>query len=113
MITQEEYKNALKVVNEYKLQLINERHRLFVELEMVESHVRIANLTPETPIFSSNISFRLMNVLKAGFDIDDSTPIKFFEGKSVKELLKFRSFGLKSINELQRLCSDAGVFLLP
>lgn len=115
-ITYEQFQEALKVVNEYKTQL--EEHYKTTK-KQIEGISKFANVTKETLIFDTDISIRLLNILRSNGDklniewLDRNSTIKQLEGLSMSKFLQCRIAGKKGLQELKELCFYAGVKLLP
>ena len=115
-ITYEQFQEALNIVNEYKTQL--EEHYKIAKKE-IAGISKFANVTKETLIFDTDISIRLLNILRSNGDklninwIDSKSPIKELEGLSMSKFLQCRIAGKKGLQELKELCFYAGVKLLP
>tara|TARA_R110002167_G_C12199986_1_gene606618 strand:- start:14 stop:427 length:414 start_codon:yes stop_codon:yes gene_type:complete len=115
-ITYEQFQEALKIVNEYKTQL--EEHYKIAKKE-IEGISKFANVTKETLIFDTDISIRLLNILRCNGDklniewLDRNSNIKELEGLSMSKFLQCRIAGKKGLQELKELCFYAGVKLLP
>jgi len=115
-ITYEQFQGALKVVNEYKTQL--EEHYKAAK-KQIEDIPKFANVTKETLIIDTNISVRLLNILRSNGDklniewLNTNSTIKELEGLSMTKFLQCRIAGKKSLQELKELCFYAGIKLLP
>lgn len=116
MITYNEFQKALKIVNEYKTQL--ETHFKEVEIE-VSKISKFANINKEMNILDTDLSVRLINILKAndeklGYVFNwEGIKIKELENLSMSKFLECRCAGKGALQELKELCFYAGVSLQP
>ena len=115
MITHEEYKSALDVVNKYSEQMIHYKYS-----HRMDEVSKYGKPIKELCLYELDISVRLLNVLqynsdKIGFGIDKGWEFKIgdFEKVSMKTLLSCRNFGAKSKFELEGVLSAAGIKMLP
>lgn len=111
-ITYSQFQDALKVVNEYKKQL--EEHYKSVK-EEADSISKFAKCNPDTFLYDTYCSVRLLNILRANYEELDikGDRLKDLNGLSMKKFLQCRIAGKKTLEELKELCFYAGVKLLP
>lgn len=114
IITTNQYKKALIIIQRYQELMRCERIQLY-GLEKANRLEIFKDVTPETFIYDSNISTRLCCGIKIALDKGDiemhSLKIKDLSDISLSNLYKLRNVGKKSIEELQDLCQCAGITL--
>ena len=111
--THEQYKDALKIVNDYKAQI--EEHYNTVKREL-ESNSKFSNVTKKTKIVDTNISVRLYNILRAnddrlGINFDREKKVSNLSNLSMSKFLQCRYAGKGTLQELKELCFFADVEL--
>lgn len=105
MITEQEFLNAIEIVNNYKKQVKEQFEKAFAVLEKEKfSHL---TLNKNTSIYDSGLSVRNMNILKA-CDISVLGDLMDF---SKSELLQFRGLGKAGFLELEECLLHAGIVL--
>lgn len=118
MITKEEFLKAVEIVNEYKSQVTKEFNEMSDKLK--ENKCSSFVLTKDTPIYSTELSVRALNGLKANYDtikglenLDyKNITIGCFENKLTKyHLYNFRNIGKKTIDEIIDVFLEAGVII--
>lgn len=109
--TYEDFKKALKIVNDYK----NEIESHYKEVERKHKEInRFASVTKETKLMDIEyLEVRTLNCLRSGDYLDRETKVKDFESVKISELKRLRNFGSKSLQEVKEICFYAGVSLLP
>ena len=111
--THEQYKDALKIVNDYKSQI--EEHYNTVKKEL-ESNSKFANVTKKTKIVDTHISVRLYNILRSnedrlGINFDREKKVSNLSNLSMSKFLQCRYAGKGTLQELKELCFFADVKL--
>ena len=104
-ITQKEYNKALQLCYEYKEQLRIEYHGAYANYKEVT--IKHINVTPESSISATDLSVRAYNALR----YDDVHFVKDIAKYSIKDLLRFRNLGKKSLEEIKELCVNVGIKL--
>lgn len=115
MISYKQFLIALKTVNEYRAQEQARMNRINAAIDSSWKH---ANVNYNKKIYDSNLSVRLLNILKQaddelGIKITHQTPISELSKISFSKFSKLRNCGLKTRKELQDFCSVYGITLLP
>ncbi len=114
MITEEQYKMALEVVENYLSQVredpLDEEAKLWFK-----DYSKLIGITKDDLLFNI-ASVRLLNVLKINreylnIDIEHSTPIKELSKVSLKLLNSCKRCGTKTLWELKAICYYAQVKL--
>jgi len=116
MITHDEFQKALKIVNEYKIQIETISKEVSTE---VKSIGKFANVNAEMTIWDIDCSVRLLNIIKAngkylGLGIDSyKINIGELSKISIVKFLQCRGAGKGALQELKELCFYAGLSLQP
>ena len=99
MITEENYQDAKKIIQEYVKQL---------SIRLEEAKLLI-NSNPQEEKISYHISVRTFNVLKA-FDLDINMSIEEFAKLDLThyELIRYRNLGKKGIQEINEMLVKFG-----
>lgn len=99
MITEENYQDAKKIIQEYVKQLS-------IKLEEAKS---LININPQEERISYHISIRVLNSLKA-IDLDINMSIEEFAKLDLThyELMKCRNMGKKGIQEINEMLVKFG-----
>lgn len=108
--THQDFLNALRVVNEYHLQL--KQHLKEVEKEM-SGISKFAGINKETRLGETKASVKLLNLLHLKFGHTRwNLLLSDLSGTSIKELSQYNGMGNKMIAEFKEMCFYAGVDLL-
>ena len=112
MITYKEYKAALKIVEDYKIQLDETIKQVNKETNGINKFVAIDK---DSDLFKV-ASVRLYNILRANFKletVDGCWSIKLSELSkvSISKLKECRHCGTKTIDELLEICRHANIQL--
>jgi hypothetical protein len=116
MITHDEFQKALKIVNEYKIQIETISKEVSTE---VKSIGKFANVNAEMTIWDIDCSVRLLNIIRAnekylGLEINKFyITIGELSKISIVKFLQCRGAGKSMLQELKKLCFYAGVSLQP
>ena len=122
MITKEEFLKALEIVNNYKIQISKEFEEM--KKELGKKNFNYLPVTKDTLITETYLSVRALNALHA-YSLNHIEEIKdlkwswdfcevkvgHFENIKKQELHKFRNFGKKSIEEIEKMFFEAGMIL--
>lgn len=115
MITYGEFKSALAIVNEYKLQVDSHLKSITKDIGCTEISESCIN---DVTIGHSGCSVRLQNAIKH-YGIDNDLDIDYrsrcieLSKVSLTEFAKTRGVGRKTLLELKELCIYNGVYLKP
>lgn len=114
-ITKEQFLEAIKIVNEYRVQLERE---LFEANQMVVKNSIFQKIKKEDSIFSLLMSSRLRNQLNMYFKrnnivIKEDTPVSMLCLISKKKIILQRNFGTALLMELEEICMCTGIKLMP
>lgn len=115
-ITYKQFKQAIKIVNEYKRQL--EEHYKNVNNEL-DGELKFVNVKKETLIYETEISNRLLRIIIQNCNkinisqINSSSSVEQLSGLSISKFLQCRLVGKKTLQELKDLCFYADVKLMP
>lgn len=105
MITYQEFKAALVVVSQYKVQLEE-------QLKAANKEMRYANVTKESVVSSTNLPVRAYNILKNNHEalgLPADIVVNDLSKLSAKLFLSCNNSGKKSLKDIQELCLFAGV----
>ena len=104
-IKREEFEKAVKTIEMYVLQ----QESLFLEAKGIFEKVKTFFVDKNQRLIDSDISVRLLNVLK-GNDVNLEDSIKEVAKKhNAKDFIKYRNVGKKSYLELKKLINQAGI----
>ena len=115
-ITLKKYRKALGVVKQYQEQV----RREIIELYGLQKANRMKiyeGIGPETLVYDVRISVRLLNGIRVLFWYSNYHPkmgslkIKDLSEISLRELIRIRGIGKRSIEELQDICECAEIIL--
>jgi predicted RecB family nuclease len=112
-ITIEQYKEALKIVNAYSIQIKNHYENVESEIKQISP---FANNTKETLLYDANMSARLRNVFRYGYESFgikriSEAKLSDLNGMSITKFSRYRNVGKSTIKELKELCYYAGIEL--
>ena len=112
-ITIEQYKEALKIVNTYSIQIKNHYENVESEIKQISP---FANNTKETLLCDANMSARLRNVFRyryedLGIKRISEAKLSDLNGMSITKFSKYRNVGKSTIKELKELCYYSGIEL--
>jgi hypothetical protein len=115
MITHDEFQKALKIVNEYKIQIETLSKEVSKE---VNSIGKFANVNAEMKLCDTNCSVRLLNIIRANEKYLGLTncfyiTIGELSKISIFKFLKCRGAGKGALQELKELCLYAELSLQP
>jgi hypothetical protein len=125
-ITFDEFKKALYIVNEYRVQISKMEETIIESYELLKklgynddsNFFRFANVTQDMEVLNTGCSARLINFLKRnedniGMKLTDTTKISELSKISVKKFSRSRDIGRVTLSELKELCLSSGVTLQP
>jgi hypothetical protein len=112
-ITIEQYKEALKIVNTYSIQIKNHYENVESEIKQISP---FANNTEETLLCDANMSTRLRNIFRyryedLGIKRISEAKLSDLNGMSITKFSIYRYVGKSTIKELKELCYYAGIEL--
>lgn len=115
MITHDEFQKALKIVNEYKIQIETLSKEVSKQVYIIG---KFANVNAEMKLFDTNCSLRLLNIIRAnekylGLTNNFHTTIGELSKISIFKFSKCRGAGKGALQELKELCLYAGISLQP
>lgn len=114
-VTKEQFIEAIKVINDYKLQLEKE---LASAKQILKANSIFEKVTKNTPLLDVTFSTLLKNSLteyfrKNGYVITWQTPLSILEMISTQKICLQRNFGEARLLELEEVCMCAGIKMLP
>lgn len=125
-ITFDEFKKALYIVNEYRVQISKMEETIIESYELLKklgynddsNFFRFANVTQDMEVLNAGCSARLINFLKRnedniGMKLTDTTKVSELSKISVKKFSRSRDVGRVTLSELKELCLSSGVTLQP
>jgi len=115
MITHDEFQKALKIVNEYKIQIENLSKEVSKEVNSIS---KFANVNAKMKFGDVDISETLRNILNAndtkfGINLEFQTKISELSKISIRKFILCRNAGKIRLKELKELCFYAGISLQP
>ena len=108
MVTEEEYRKALSTVKQYRQQCIN----VITEIDRhIDKYYDLRN----TKIRDTDLSIRAKNVLMINFIelVRHKSVVKELANISRRQLSKCRGLGIQSLSEIDELCQNANIKMMP
>jgi DNA integrity scanning protein DisA with diadenylate cyclase activity len=117
MITEDEYKKAIQLINDYRDQIHAEIRQATIRVEQSKSDLRKVNnndqlllsVSSDTNINDLLCSRRLKNLLKRLPEVNGYTPFKVVSKFKKAEVASLTNFGNSSMTELEKLMVIAGI----
>ena len=105
MITEQEFLNAIEIINNYKKQVTEQFEKMKTTLDEKEFTHLI--LDDSTSIWDSGLSVKSINILKA-VEIEKLGDLREYKKT---DLFRFRGLGKKGFNEIEKCLLQAGIVL--
>ena len=111
-ISHQDYLDAIKLIEQYKRQLIAE---MKAKIVLVDKQLEFVKILPSTSLFDIDCSIRLLNCIHQDTHNEvsrDRVTLEYiYKNYTRSSLLKIKRFGSKSLIELDEILSLAGLSL--